>query len=170
MAHPESSIEGDHPAKIVRLSDKDIRDAARILRLMAQAKLESAELPKLFDPQPVANSAEADSSKLQSKARFILSSRQMRSRYFNPAIFGEPAWDILLVLYVTDTAGGRQTIGQLTSWIGSPPTTVLRWLSYLEKEHFIKRERHPTDLRTTFLRLLDRGKDALEAYLRALPG
>ena len=44
----------------------------------------------------------------------MLVTRQLRARHFNRAIFGEPAWDSLLILHISDAVEGRQTIGHNT--------------------------------------------------------
>ena len=48
-------------------------------------------------------------------ARSILAERRRRASFFDPTIFGEPAWDILLALYGDERTHGRQTIGQLVN-------------------------------------------------------
>ena len=109
---------------------------------------------------------QSETQDLLARAKLILSSRRLRSRYFNPAIFGEPAWEILLVLYITDMSGRRQTLGKLTDWVETPPTSVQRWVGYIKKEKFLERQPHPNDRRTTFLRLLPKGKRGHERLFR----
>ena len=171
MRHPEPTASNDDFDKVIRLTDKDVRDAARLFRLLADAGSRS---PSVFaDNDRSVQTERADQSENQellARAKLILSSRRLRTRHFNPAIFGEPAWEILLVLYITDSSGGRQTLGKLTDWIETPPTSVLRWVGYLEKERFLERQPHPNDRRITFLRLLPKGREAMNAYLGAVPG
>ena len=171
MRRPElPAASNDELDKVVRLSDRDVRDAARLFRLLAEAGSQppnpASEADGSVSAMPF-NASEAQD--LLTRAKLILNSRRLRSRYLNPAIFGEPAWEIMLVLYVTDASGGRQTLGKLADWIKTPPTSVLRWVSYLEKEKFLERQPHPTDRRTTFLRLLPKGREAMNGYLSALP-
>ena len=59
-------------------------------------------------------------------------------------MFGEPAWDMLLVLY-TEEGRERQTVGKLINAAGHAPTTAQRWLDYLETQGFVRREPHPVD-------------------------
>jgi DNA-binding MarR family transcriptional regulator len=169
MPNSEPPASGaDEISKSVTLSDKDVRDAARLLRLLSQA----ASSPDPLFPEVAAESRSdpPDRELLNSRAKVVLHSRRLRARHFSRAIFGEPAWEILLVLYITDVSGGRQTIGRLADWIETPPTTVLRWVGYLEKERLVERQSHPTDRRLVFIRLLEKGRNALDAYLSGLPG
>lgn len=98
-------------------------------------------------------------------ARRIVAARQMRAAHFKKPMFGEPAWDMLLALYANSTEGPRQSIGRLTALSGSPPTTALRWLDYLVKEQLVAREANPTDGRSDFVELTEKGQSAMERYL-----
>jgi len=100
------------------------------------------------------------------RARIILNSRRLRAKFFSPSMFGEPAWDILLVLYVEQ---GRQTIGNLTKAIATPLTTTTRWIEYLEKKLLIEREPHPNDKRVVFIKLVEKGRKLLDDYLSGTP-
>lgn len=143
------------------LSERDAREAARLLRVLTQA----------FDDQPSSFECGDDLSRddLILRARIVLNSRRHRSHFFNPAMFGEPAWDMLLVLYVTERSEGRQSIGRLAEWIETPLTTAIRWIDYLEKERLVKREPHPNDKRVMFIRLSDKGRELLDSYLSGTP-
>lgn len=165
MANPEPDRFEADPIKTVSLHEKDLLEAARLLGLLASAVGKHASDPALLPP--IGSDPARD--ELVTRARIVLNSRRARSRYFSPAIFGEPAWDILLVLYITDVAGDRQTIGKLAEWITTPPSTVLRWVGYLERENLIERHPHPTDRRIMFIKLSDKGRASLDSYLRALP-
>jgi DNA-binding MarR family transcriptional regulator len=101
---------------------------------------------------------------LLDRAKKIFADRRRRARFFDVGMFGEPAWDILLVLYISEQEGGRQTISRLTENAGSPSTTILRWLYALEERGLVARESHPNDLRKIFVELTERGRDALESY------
>ena len=80
--------------------------------------------------------------------------RRRRCALFgDDTLFGEPAWDILLDLFI---AGIRQKRVAVTSaCIGAavPTTTALRWLKILEEKGLIAREEDAEDARRTFLRL-----------------
>jgi DNA-binding MarR family transcriptional regulator len=155
----------DEPGKTVRLTDQDIRDAARLFKLLAGSNRSERPTANVIAP----SEGETMQEELARRARSIFGGRQLRTSFFSRSIFGEPAWDVLLVLYIMDASDARQTIGKLADWIKVPPTTVLRWVGYLEKERLVERQRHPTDRRVVFIRLVEKGRLALEAYLRAMP-
>ncbi len=80
-------------------------------------------------------------------------------------MFGEPAWDMLLALYVSSVDGPRHSVGRLGTLSGAPQTTALRWLDYLVMEKLVVRTPNPTDRRSDFVELSDKGRNALEKYL-----
>lgn len=146
----------------VVLSEKDVREAVRLLRLLSTAIAGQADFRAHGDES-------ISRDELILRARVILKSRQLRTNYFNRAMFGEPAWDVLLALFITEKTEGRQSIGQIAEWIKAPLTTVTRWIDYLEKERLVIREAHPNDRRIIFIRLLEKGRERLDAYLGGMP-
>lgn len=101
-------------------------------------------------------------------ARCQIKARELRYRHLPQAMFGEPAWDMLLSLYVTFRSHARQTVSNLCVSSGAPATTALRWIIYLERQEFVARRNNPLDLRVVFVELTAKGRDAVEAYLADL--
>ncbi|WP_300973148.1 MarR family transcriptional regulator [Sphingomonas sp. LHG3406-1] len=90
--------------------------------------------------------------------------RRARLSYFSPALFGEPAWDILLLLYTHDDAAAPLTTSQLSELTAVPLTTAIRWLDYLESSAFITRERKLSDRRSVCVELTRKAELSLEDY------
>ncbi|HEY0629306.1 MAG TPA: MarR family transcriptional regulator, partial [Sphingomicrobium sp.] len=159
---PESDeTSSERPGRMLALSEDDIESAVRLLRLItgeATASDPAAPLPVTPENRHL----------LLARARKIIRNRQLRSEYFHRAMFGEAAWDILLLLYVAEGARSSQTRATLSKSLATPPTTIQRWVDYLEKEHLVRRDPHPTDRRTAFVSLLDKGRNTLEHYLAAV--
>jgi len=170
MPDPESPVVGDVDiAKTVTLTEKDVRDAVRLFRIISDGT-PWATLALSEDAAPRRLSADPHQrNELLSRAKTVLLTRRLRARHFNRVMFAEPAWDILLLLYLADFSEGRQTIGQLADLVGTPLTTALRWMGYLEKELLAERNDHPTDRRIVFIKLTDKGRNAMEAFLTEMP-
>ncbi len=98
-------------------------------------------------------------------AREFYSGRRRRARFMSADLFGEPTWDILLDLYVA--ARENRRVPTTSACIGAhvPPTTALRWLRILEMRGLVEREEDGRDGRRTFVRLTDRGRGVMEAFL-----
>jgi DNA-binding MarR family transcriptional regulator len=102
-------------------------------------------------------------AQLRAVARRILEERDCRTRHLPAEIFGEPAWDILLTLFISD----RALMGKEVHQAGRVPvTTAIRWVAYLEQEKLIEKTMHTTDSRRIQVRLTPRGEDAVVATLR----
>lgn len=142
----------DEPAstRIVALTDKDLEDAGRLLRLLTEASD-----AVLLHP--------AVSSDFRGLARRELRHRRRRRRHFPESMFGEAAWDIMLFLYV-EKHGRRFSIGRLTEQLRLPLSSTIRWVNFLTGKGLLRRAQHPTDQRTVFVEITDQGLQAVEAY------
>lgn len=86
----------------------------------------------------------------------------------SPDLFGEPAWDILLDLFIA--AGEGKSVSVSSACIGSaaPATTGLRWLGILADEGLIVRENDPEDNRRVLVRLTPAGHAAMARFFDAV--
>ncbi|MEO5587453.1 MAG: MarR family transcriptional regulator [Novosphingobium sp.] len=107
---------------------------------------------------------------LAAHAEGLYQERRRRSRHFPPHLFAEPAWDILLDLFVNGVRNRAISITSACIAGGIPATTGLRWLGLLEKEGLLEREISGDDARVTLVRLSDRGMAAVRKYLAEAPG
>lgn len=98
-------------------------------------------------------------------AREAYATRRRRVTIFqNAELFGEPAWDILLDLYIAQAE--KKSVSVSSACIGSaaPPTTGLRWLGVLAEQDLVMREHDPEDQRRVLVRLTERGLTAMDQY------
>jgi len=107
---------------------------------------------------------------LREHARQIRFSRELRAKMFNRTIFGEPAWDILLALYVIDGDRRRLNTRELSELANLALTTALRWLNYLEEQGLIARKSNPFDQRMVYVEISDKGRSAMDDYLLQMSG
>lgn len=131
----------------VRLSRRDAEDALRLLRLLSRNL--TRDVPSTIDRTEFARIARA-----------IIDQRQQRLRLLPPEMFGEPAWDILLQLYVH---GGRSpsSLSELAQIGAIPRSTVARWVHFLEERELVA-WRVEGGLEN--LQLTDRGRRILDSY------
>lgn len=94
--------------------------------------------------------------------------RKRVSLFGNPDLFGEPAWDILLDLYIA--AGEGKPVSVSSACIGSaaPATTGLRWLGVLADEGLVVRENDAEDHRRVLVRLTPSGAAAMDKFFDAV--
>jgi hypothetical protein len=118
--------------------------------LSAPAPLSGHSLP---DPQVV---------------RQIIANRQLRSRFFDPELFGDPAWDMLLDLTAAHGEGARVSVTSLCIAAGVPATTALRWLTQMVESGIFERVPDPADKRRAFIGLSDKALTAMSGYFASL--
>ena len=77
-------------------------------------------------------------------ARKVFADRRRRSEIAGTSdLFGEPAWDILLGLFIARCEGRRLSVAAVCAGAGAPESTALRWITILEKRGMIVREGEP---------------------------
>lgn len=104
-------------------------------------------------------------------ARATYRERRRRGEVFDdPALFGEPAWDIMLDLFIA--AKERKRLPVTSACIGAavPVTTALRWLTVLEDKGLIVRENDAADARRVFVRLSTDGYEKMITYFSRVAG
>jgi hypothetical protein len=100
--------------------------------------------------------------------RRVICQRQLRARFLDPALFADPAWDILLDLTAARAEHKRVSVTSLCIASGVPPTTALRWIGQLTAAGLLVRVNDDTDRRRAFLALSDAAADAMARYFAAV--
>ncbi|MFN4019092.1 MAG: MarR family winged helix-turn-helix transcriptional regulator [Erythrobacter sp.] len=102
-------------------------------------------------------------------ARQVYALRRKRAAIFgNPELFGEPAWDILLDLYIAHAQAKSVSVSSACIGSAAPATTGLRWLGVLAEEGLVVRENDPEDNRRVLVRLTPKGIAAMERFFDAV--
>jgi DNA-binding MarR family transcriptional regulator len=107
--------------------------------------------------------------KLFDVAVAIQAVRRRRDALFGRDLFGEPAWDILLDLYVAERSGRTLALSTVGALAGVPQTTAFRWMNQLLERGYIVRRADPHDARRGFIHLSPTGQTLLEALLMDMP-
>lgn len=79
--------------------------------------------------------------------------RRRRESEFDADLFSDPAWDILLDLYLAARAQKRISVTSACIASAAPATTALRWIEVLANRGLIVRAPDPADRRRTFVDL-----------------
>lgn len=151
----------------ISLSPSDAREVGRLLKLLLCD--EPHEFVAEITDGEVTSITRRSREHLVAKAKALIAERKRRSQFLSKSVFGEPAWDMLLALYVADFAGEELTVGKLINLTETPQTTALRWIDYLEKERLVVRQVDPDNRRVVLMQLLEKGQDVLDSYLSTLP-
>ena len=96
--------------------------------------------------------------------RRIIRQRQLRARFFDGDLFGDPAWDMLLDLTAARAEHARVSVTSLCIASGVPPTTALRWIGQMTEGGLLERIEDETDRRRAFITLTDKAADGMARY------
>jgi len=102
---------------------------------------------------------------LVDKARTLLAERRARSRHLPAELFHEPAWDMLLALFVAQHERRVMNVKTLVGHSDAPATTSQRWIDHLAKLGLIDRVVDMVDRRRIEVQLSESGDAALRALL-----
>lgn len=104
--------------------------------------------------------------RLAAIARGEAQSRRRRNSLIRYDFFAEPAWDMLLELYIHRHGGQSIGSASLCAATVAGPTTALRWIGLLIDKNLVA-WRHPgTGESDVQIALSDRGVEEMERYLR----
>src|SRR3546814_486265 len=92
----------------------------------------------------------------------------MRTRFFDGALFADPAWDMLLDLTVARAEHARVSVTSLCIASGVPPTTALRWIGQMTEAGLLERVQDESDRRRAFITLSDRAAGAIARYFEEI--
>ena len=101
-------------------------------------------------------------------ARAMYRERRAREAAFGCGLelFGEPAWDMLLDLYIAQAEGKRVAVSSACIAAVVPATTALRWIASLTRRGFVVESDDASDGRRSFLRLSEKGTEAMELFFQ----
>jgi DNA-binding MarR family transcriptional regulator/uncharacterized protein YukE len=102
------------------------------------------------------------------EVRRIIRLRRVRDQFFEPELFADPAWDMLLDLYAARLEHNRVSVSSLCIAAAVPATTALRWIKALTTSGLFERRADPHDGRRIFVALSDSATAAMHAYFAAI--
>ena len=126
--------------------------------------------PQLRDLEARLSSLEQSRAMLdeeRARIRIVVETQEIRRRrddIFGRDLFGDPAWNILLELYLAELEDRKMLLSHVAEDEVSP-STVLRWLNKLEREGWIRREPDPTRGRRIYAVLTTKASKAMRSYV-----
>ena len=110
-----------------------------------------------------------DDAALLGAARRIERQSRSRSAVFeaHPGLFRDPAWSMLLAIFIADHDRGPLPVKSLGASSGVPMTTALRYVMLLEEAGLIEKNRSTKDRRSTLVRLSQQGRKRMVAFLNS---
>lgn len=141
-----------------------IRELAGRLGEMAQEIGDRAQ--QSHAPPPT---GQPDQAELTRRARQLLADRAERLDHFPSELFHEPAWEMLVGLFLERDAPRPLTVKTLSTYAHAPVTISQRWIEHLFRMGLVTRTIDPFDRRRVEVALSDLGLERMTRYLSALP-
>lgn len=157
-----SDVGRDNAVRLRQLSDEMGRIAATLARLSSTPDESGPAVFRLVEPPIDAPPLSVD------VVRSVIRARRLRSRYFEEALFGDPAWDMLLDLLQAELAQHRVPVSSLCIAAAVPATTALRWIKSMTDTGLFVRRADPHDGRRVFVELSPGASAAMRAYFAEL--
>ncbi|MCL6250699.1 winged helix DNA-binding protein [Altererythrobacter sp. KTW20L] len=146
----------------------EIRDLAATLLRLADSldqRWDDTSTRPIFRWPNALSRIERNALNLAMTARVIYQQRRKRHDFLPAQFLGEPAWDILLELFMQFAGGAKVSTTSLCIAADVPASTALRYIAQLEQAGLVKRESSAFDKRVTFVSLTDQGVLAVGLYL-----
>jgi len=143
-----------------------IKDLGSRLAAMSEEFTERAS--RVVDEHQDDPAAAISEQMLVTQARDLLAQRKMRRRFLPAELFHEPAWDMLIALFIAHNDTRPTNVKALVAMADAPVTTSQRWIEHLHKLKLIDRVNDPADRRRIEISLSHSGHEAITAYLTAI--
>ncbi len=91
-------------------------------------------------------------------ARRLYELRKVRDALLGDALFSEPAWDILLDLFISEHEQRRLSVSAVCIGARAPSATALRYLAMLQDADLVERIRDACDGRRSHVQLTPLGR------------
>lgn len=98
-------------------------------------------------------------------AEHLYAERRGRDAQFPDGLFGEPAWDLLLAMFIARDRNQAMILCKAYKAAGVSDTTGRRLLDRMEKEGLITRRRAPRSRKMRIVELTDLAIERLTEYL-----
>lgn len=141
-----------------------VRDFTAQLSMVA---LEFGERANMVIASPAVQDTtrERDQAAKIAVVRALIQQRRLRDRFLPGDLFHEPAWDMLLALYLCWHESRVVNVKALIGMTEAPVTTGQRWIDHLAKLGLVIRTTDMVDRRRIEVAISDAGLAAIDDYL-----
>lgn len=141
------------------LSSAELQEVRRLIA--RERRRRDLTAPGVFASIPQARINHAD------LAERIYRARRNREQIFEDDIFADPAWDIMLDLFIRSQRNEQVSISSACHAACVPEATALRHLNALTEKDYVVRISHATDRRSTMLMMTPAAAGLMKTWLSA---
>ncbi|RYD65260.1 MAG: hypothetical protein EOP58_07940 [Sphingomonadales bacterium] len=136
-----------------------------VKRIAQRVETLAGDLPYFLDSHEISGAARKERA---DEVRARIRARRMRDKFFDPGLFADPAWDILLDLYSAHLEYREVSVSSLCIAAATPATTALRWIGTMTEEGLLVRRPDGNDKRRQIISLTDNALRAIDQYFAAV--
>lgn len=118
-------------------------------------------------PQPLLDANEPWKARAEAASRY-LKLRSQRDAIAGPSLLSDPAWDMLLDLFVGHITGRDVSVTSACVASRRPATTSLRYIERMAKQGLIRREKDCNDNRKVYLRMTEKAFRSVAKWVDSL--
>jgi len=145
------------------LDDKELSTFVNLLSRLINTSTESKDGPRHLPEQDLTAIAERV-YRVRRRRDSLMGAR------FGGDIFSDPAWDIILDLYIHNSKNQDVSVTSVCAASMVPITTALRYITVLSERGLIERSKNPKDGRSYLLRLTPEAIGIVEDLLADTEG
>lgn len=145
--------------------DDDLVRIERLLTELARRVKRSASYPAGNLPNTAPPTAIAIEHPMLAFAQAWVFRNRARDRIFGADLFSDPAWNLLLHLYIGEKSDQPCSVSSLCLAVDLPQSTGLRWVIALERSGNVRRRTDPLDRRKTSVSLTAAAIERMEKAL-----
>lgn len=94
--------------------------------------------------------------------------RRERAKLFGSSMVSEPAWDILMYVFVSSEEGRGVTVTEACHASLSPISTAQRWIGHLVDRRLIVKASNPQDRRAALLYISSVGRKKMREFFNTM--
>lgn len=133
-------------------------------RLLAAGK--PSPLGRGVGSKPLGPVTLVDTLSMEQRVGSEVRARRDRERSLGRHLFSDPAWDILLALYLAALRGHTTSVSEVCIAAAAPATTALRWISALKAEDLLIQSADPRNSRKQCLSLTLKGRSLMASHFK----
>ncbi|HEX7783144.1 MAG TPA: MarR family transcriptional regulator [Sphingobium sp.] len=137
----------------------------RLRQLLADIDRAEPDVADVMHESIWSESTSGQADGLAAVARLLLKESDLRGSYFRQTPFSDPAWHILLDLFIAAVEKKDVSVSSLCVAARVPSSTALRWIKHLADEGLVGRSADQEDRRRSFVRIEPRAFADMAAYL-----
>ena len=132
-----------------------------------EATIGGGGMRRVSAPEPTVRPTEAERLSYEVFAARLRADREIWRHAMGGDLFVDPAWDMLLDLFITRSEGKRTSVSALCLASCVPSSTALRWIATMERRGLVVRRPDPCDRRRYFVHLTAAALAALHEGLNS---